>query len=54
MRSMRLWESFEKDGIEFPPSGWHEPVLAGREAIADSADAEWLNIDQPQFRLMDR
>lgn len=36
----RLWESFAKDGIEFPSPEWHGPILAEREAIADSPDAE--------------
>lgn len=50
----RLWESFAKDGIEFPSPEWHGPILAEREAIADSPDAEWLDIDQLQARLMNR
>ncbi len=49
-----LWESFARDGIEFPSPEWHGPVLAARTAIADSPDAEWLDIDQLQARLTKR
>lgn len=49
-----LWESFSKEGIEYPSPDWHGKVLAERSEIIDSAKATWLSVDELQARLMSR
>jgi len=49
-----LWTSFSRDGIEMASPSWHEGVLTERSRIADSADSEWLTLDQLEARLNER
>ena len=49
-----LWESFSKEGIDYPSPDWHGTVLAERSAIIDSEKATWLSLDELQARLTDR
>jgi putative addiction module component (TIGR02574 family) len=49
-----LWESFAKEGIDYPSPDWHAPVLAARSDIIDTDKAVWLTVDQLQDRLMSR
>lgn len=49
-----LWESFSKEGIDYPSPDWHGKVLAGRSEIIDSGNAVWLTVDELQARLMSR
>ncbi|WP_035609559.1 addiction module protein [Haloferula sp. BvORR071] len=46
-----LWRSFSRDGIEITSPSWHEGVLTERSRIVDSADAEWLSLEQLEVRL---
>lgn len=48
------WESFSKDGIDYPSPEWHQKVLEDRSAIIDSDAAQWLSVDELQARLMRR
>ena len=47
-----LWESFAKDGIDYPSPDCHGPVLATRSEIIDSSQADWLTVDELQARWM--
>lgn len=49
-----LWESFSKEGIEYPSPDWHGKVLAERSGIIDSGNETWLTVDELQARLMSR
>ena len=49
-----LWESFSKEGIDYPSPDWHGKVLAERSGIIDSSNATWLSVDELQARLMSR
>lgn len=49
-----LWESFAKEGIDYPSPGWHADVLAGRSEIIDSGKSTWLTVDELQARLTRR
>ena len=49
-----LWESFSKEGIEYPSPDWHGKVLAERSGIIESGNATWLTVDDLQARLMSR
>ena len=49
-----LWESFSKDGIDYPSPVWHTKVLEERSSIIDSGAAQWLSVDELQARLMER
>jgi len=49
-----LWESFAKEGIDYPSPDWHGKVLAGRSEIIDSDKAVWLSVDELQAHLMSR
>jgi putative addiction module component (TIGR02574 family) len=49
-----LWESFSKEGIDYPSPDWHGDVLAKRSEIIESGDATWLTVDELQARLMSR
>ncbi len=49
-----LWESFARDGIDYPSPAWHAPALAARSKIIDSDEAAWLTVDELQARLMSR
>ena len=47
-----LWESFAKEGIDYPSPDWHGKVLAERSEIIDSGKATWFTVDELQARLM--
>lgn len=49
-----LWDSFSKEGIDYPSPDWHAEVLAERSQIIDSDQATWLSVDELQARLADR
>jgi hypothetical protein len=49
-----LWESFSKEGIDYPSPDWHGKVLAERSGIIDSSNATWLTVDELQARLISR
>lgn len=49
-----LWESFAKEGVDYPSSDWHVQVLAGRSELVESGKAVWLTVDELQARLMSR
>lgn len=49
-----LWESFAKEGVDYPSPDWHGQVLAGRSEIIESGKAIWLTVDELQARLMSR
>jgi len=49
-----LWQSFAKEGIDYPSPDWHGKVLAERSAIIDSGKASWLSVDELQARLTSR
>ncbi len=49
-----LWESFAKEGIDYPSPDWHASVLAARSEISDSCEAAWLTVDELHARLMSR
>jgi hypothetical protein len=49
-----LWESFSKEGIDYPSPDWHGRVLADRSGIIDSGNAAWLTVDELQARLIRR
>lgn len=50
----RLWESFARDGIDYPSPAWHGDVLAQRAERATSPTATWLSLDELQARLLQR
>jgi hypothetical protein len=47
-----LWESFSKEGIDYPLPDWHGKVLAERSEMIESGKAIWLSVDELQARLM--
>ena len=49
-----LWESFSKEGIDYPSPDWHGEVLAERSKMIESGNAAWLTVDELQARLMSR
>ena len=49
-----LWESFSKEGIDYPSPDWHGNVLAERSEMIESGNAAWLTVDELQARLMSR
>lgn len=49
-----LWQSFAKDGIDYPSPDWHGRVLAERSKIIESGKATWLSVNELQARLMSR
>ena len=49
-----LWESFTKEGIDYPSPDWHSKVLADRSEIIESGKATWLSVDDLQARLKNR
>ena len=49
-----LWESFAKDGIDYPSPEWHDRVLGERAQIIKSGKATWLSLADLQARLMSR
>ena len=49
-----LWESFAKEGIDYPSPDWHGRVLAERSEIIESGKATWLSVNELQTRLMSR
>ena len=49
-----LWESFSKEGIDYPSPDWHGKVLTERSEIIESGNATWLSVDELQARLMSR
>ena len=49
-----LWESFAKEGVDYPSPDWHGQVLTERSEIIDSGNATWLSVDELQARLMSR
>jgi len=49
-----LWESFAKEGIDYPSPDWHGTILAARSELIDSDRAAWLTVDELQARLMNR
>lgn len=49
-----LWESFSKEGIDYPSPDWHGKVLAERSEMIESGNATWLTVDELQARLMSR
>jgi putative addiction module component (TIGR02574 family) len=49
-----LWESFSKEGIDYPSPDWHGKVLAERSEMIESGKATWLSVDELQARLMSR
>jgi len=49
-----LWESFAKEGIDYPSPDWHSPLLSTRSELIDSDKAVWLTVDDLQARLLSR
>jgi len=49
-----LWDSFSKEGIDYPSPDWHAVVLSERSQIIDSDQATWLSVDELQARLANR
>ncbi len=49
-----LWDSFSKEGIDYPSPDWHSEVLADRSEIIESGISTWLSVDDLQARLMSR
>ena len=49
-----LWESFSKEGIDYPSPDWHGKVLTERFEMIESGKATWLSVDELQARLMSR
>jgi putative addiction module component (TIGR02574 family) len=49
-----LWDSFSKEGIDYPSPDWHAEVLSKRSQIIDSDQATWLSVDELQARLANR
>lgn len=49
-----LWQSFAKEGLDYPSPDWHGKVLAERSEIIDSGKASWLSVDDLQARLLSR
>ena len=49
-----LWESFSKEGIEYPSLDWHGQILAERSEMIESDKATWLSVDELRARLMSR
>ncbi len=49
-----LWESFSKEGIDYPSPDWHGKVLAERYEMIESGKATWLSVNELQARLMSR
>jgi putative addiction module component (TIGR02574 family) len=49
-----LWESFSKEGIDYPSPDWHDKVLAERSEMIESGNATWLTVNELQARLMSR
>ena len=49
-----LWESFSREGIDYPSPDWHGTVLAERSENIESGKATWLSVDELQARLMSR
>jgi putative addiction module component (TIGR02574 family) len=49
-----LWDSFSKEGIDYPSPDWHAEVLSERSQIIDSDQATWLSVDELQARLANR
>ena len=49
-----LWESFAKEGIDYPSPDWHGRVLAERSEITESGKATWLSVNELQARLISR
>ena len=49
-----LWESFSKEGIDYPSPDWHGKVLTERSEMIESGNATWLSVDELQARLMSR
>ena len=49
-----LWESFSREGIEYPSPDWHGQILAERSEMIESGKATWLTVDELQARLMSR
>lgn len=45
-----LWESFAREGIDYPTPA----ILAARSELIDSDKAVWLTVDELQARLMSR
>ncbi len=50
----QLWESFAKEGLDYPSPDWHGAVLKERAEKIDSGEATWLSVDELQTRLQDR
>jgi hypothetical protein len=49
-----LWESFSKEGIDYPSPGWHGKVLRERAGIIENGKGIWLSVDELQARLTTR
>lgn len=49
-----LWQSFSKEGIDYPSAEWHGQVLCDRSEIIKSGNAKWLSVDELQARLTSR
>jgi putative addiction module component (TIGR02574 family) len=49
-----LWESFAKEGIDYPSPDWHGPILAARSELIASDKPDWLTVDELQARLLNR
>ena len=49
-----LWESFSKEGIDYPSLDWHSKVLVERSEMIDSGNATWISVDELQARLISR
>lgn len=47
----QLWDSLTRDSDEIPSPDWHQDVLAGRKARAQSGEAKFLTLDQLRSRL---
>jgi putative addiction module component (TIGR02574 family) len=50
----RLWESFSKEGIDYPSPDWQCASLEERFQIIQSDKATWLSVNELQARLMSR
>ena len=49
-----LWQSFSKEGMDYPSPEWHGRVLSDRSEIIGSGNAKWLSVDELQARLTSR
>lgn len=49
-----LWQSFSKEGIEYPSPEWHGEVLGNRAELIKNGNVTWLSVNELQARLTSR